>query len=114
MGGGGAARLGHRPRPGRRPPAPRRPAGAPADRERDREGEERDHEREEDFGDSWRTYRERADHIRQTYSWTVPQPPPRAEHWLPLGRDNDQEDHEPHAWPRRRLDEERDSDRDER
>jgi hypothetical protein len=41
------------------------------------EGEERDSEREDDFGDSWRTYRERADHIRQTYGWTMPQPPRR-------------------------------------
>jgi len=111
VGGGGAARLGHRPRPGRRPPAPRRPAGAPADRERDREGEERDHEREEDFGDSWRTYRERADHIRQTYGWRVPQPPPRAENWLPLGRDDDQEHDEPLDRSRRWLGEGRDNER---
>jgi hypothetical protein len=57
----------------------------------DWQGEGRDGEREDDFGDSWRTYRERADHIRQTHGWTVPQPPPRAENWLPLGRDDDQE-----------------------
>jgi hypothetical protein len=42
-----------------------------------------DREREDDFGDGWRTYRERADHLRQTYGWTVPQPPPRAGSWLP-------------------------------
>jgi hypothetical protein len=65
------------------------PPAEPADRERDRQGQERD--REEDFGDSWQTYRERADRLRQTDGWTVPAPPPRAEHWLPLGRDNDQE-----------------------
>jgi hypothetical protein len=57
---------------------------APAERERDREPED-------DFGDSWRTYRERADRIRQTYGWTVPEPPRRAEPWLPLGRDDEQE-----------------------
>jgi hypothetical protein len=53
--------------------------------------EERDSDREDDFGDSWRTYREHADHIRQTHGWTVPQPPPRAENWLPLGGDDDRE-----------------------
>jgi hypothetical protein len=75
--------VGDRPRPGGQPPGARDPPAEPADQERDREPE--------DFGDSWRTYRERADHIRQTYGWTVPQPPPRAEHWLPLGRDDHQE-----------------------
>jgi hypothetical protein len=49
------------------------------------EAEERDREPEEDFGESWRTYRERTDHIRPTHGWTVPEPPPRAGHWLPLG-----------------------------
>jgi hypothetical protein len=68
-----------------------KPPAEPADWERDRQGEGRDREREDDFGDSWRTYRERADHIRQTYGWTVPEPPPGAENWLPLGRDDDQE-----------------------
>jgi hypothetical protein len=66
------------------------PGGRP-----DWQGEERDRAREEDFGDSWHAYRERADHIRQTYGWTVPKPPPRAENWLPSGRDNDQEHDEP-------------------
>jgi hypothetical protein len=80
------------------------PGGRP-----DWQGEERDSEREEDFGDSWRTYRERADHLRQTYGWTVPEPPPRAENWLPLGRDDDQEHGEPPDRSRRWLGEERDS-----
>jgi hypothetical protein len=60
------------------------PDDPPAERERDREPED-------DFSDSWRTYRERADRIRQAYGWRVPEPPPRAEPWLPLGRDDDQE-----------------------
>jgi hypothetical protein len=37
--------------------------------------------------DSWLIYRKRADHIHQTYGWTVPRTPPRAENWLPLGGD---------------------------
>jgi hypothetical protein len=79
------------------------PSAGPADRSRDRQGEERDSEREEDFGNSWRAYRERADHLRQAYGWAVPQPPPRAEHWLPLGRDDDQEHGEPPDRSRRWL-----------
>jgi hypothetical protein len=58
------------------------------DRERDRQSEQRDHD-PEDFGDSWRAYQERAERLRQTYGWTVPQPPPRVEPWLALGRDDD-------------------------
>lgn len=73
--------------------------------------EERDSQREEDFGDSWRSYRERADHIRQTYGWRVPQPPPRAENWLPLGRDDDQEYDEPLDRSRCWLGEGRDNER---
>jgi hypothetical protein len=61
------------------------------DPERDRQEQERDRKPEDDFSDSWNTYRERADRIRRTYGWTVPQPPPRAEPWLPLGRDDHQE-----------------------
>jgi hypothetical protein len=34
-------------------------------------------------------YRVLAHHIRQSYGWTVPEPPPRAQNWLPLGRDDD-------------------------
>jgi hypothetical protein len=52
------------------------PPAEPPDQERDRQGEQRDRE-PEDFGDSWRTYQERPDHIRRTYGWTVPRPPPR-------------------------------------
>jgi hypothetical protein len=66
-----------------RPPATktRRPrAPAAADSSRGWEGEERDRKPEEDFGESWHTYRERTDHIRQTYGCTVPEPPPRVEH----------------------------------
>ena len=85
---------------------PSRPSG-----ERDRQDQERDRESKDDFSDSWRTYRERADHIRQTYGWRVPQPPPLAIHWLPLGRDDDQEHDQPPDPPRRWLGEERDSDR---
>jgi hypothetical protein len=83
------------------------PPDEPADRERDRE-------LEDDFGDSWQTYRERADHIRQTYGWRYPQPPPRAENWLPLGRDDDQDHDQPPDPSRRWLDEERDNDREDR
>jgi hypothetical protein len=61
------------------------------DQERGRQDQERDREPEDSFGDSWRTYRERAEHLRQAYGWTVPEPPPRAEPRLPLGRDDDQE-----------------------
>jgi hypothetical protein len=69
------------------------PGDPPAERERDRHDQEQEREREpeDNFGDSWHSYRERAEHIRWTYGWTVPQPPPRAEPWLPLGRDDDQE-----------------------
>jgi hypothetical protein len=88
--------------------------GEPPGRRPDWQGEERDHDREEDFGDGWRTYRERADHIRQTYGWTVPEPPPRAENWLPLGRDDDQEHDQPPDRSRRWLGEERDRDREDR
>jgi hypothetical protein len=44
------------------------PPAEPPDQERDRQGEQRDRE-PEDFGDSWRTYRQRADHIRRTCGW---------------------------------------------
>jgi hypothetical protein len=70
-------------------------------------------EREDDFGDSWRAYRERADQIRQTYGWTVPKPPPRAENWLPLGGD-DQEHDQPPDRSRRGPGDERDNDREDR
>jgi hypothetical protein len=63
-------------------PRCRRP---PAERERDRQGQEQEHEPEDDFSDSWRAYRERADHLGQTYGWTVLEPTPRAEPWLPRG-----------------------------
>ena len=85
------------------------PPAEPPERQR----EESDSQREEGFSDSWRTYRERADHIRQTYGWRVAEPPPRAENWLPLGRD-DQEHDQPPDRSRRWLDEERDSDREDR
>jgi hypothetical protein len=62
----------------------------PAERARDRQEQQR--EPEADFGDSWRAYQERADDIRQTYGWTVPEPPLRAEPWLPLGRDDQERD----------------------
>jgi hypothetical protein len=90
------------------------PPAEPADRERDRQGEQRDREPQDDFGDSWRTYRERADHIRQTHGWTAPEPPPRAENWLPLGRGDDQEHGEPPDPSRRWRGEERDSDHENR
>jgi len=63
------------------------------DPERDRQEQEpeRHREPEDDFSDSWNTYRERAERIPRTYGWTVRQPPPRAEPWLPLGRDDRQE-----------------------
>jgi hypothetical protein len=77
------------------PAASRQDHGDPpteaADQERDRQEQGRDREPEDDSSDSWRTYRERADRIRQAYDWTVPEPPPRAEPWLPLGRDDSQE-----------------------
>jgi hypothetical protein len=79
----------------------------------DRQGEDRDSQREEDFGDSWHTYRERADHIRQTYGWRVPEPPPRAQNWLPLGGD-DQEHDQPPDRSRRWQGEDRDNDREDR
>jgi hypothetical protein len=43
----------------------------------------------DDYGDSWRAYQERRDHIRDTYGWTVQEPPPRGGgNWLPLGSDD--------------------------
>jgi hypothetical protein len=73
-------------------PAAGRQARDPlAERERDQQDQERDREPEDDFSDNWNTYRERADHIRRTYGWRVPEPPPRAGPWLPLGCDDDQE-----------------------
>jgi hypothetical protein len=71
--------------------AAREPGDPRAEWERDQQDQERDREPKDDFGDSWRTYREPAERIRRTYGWRVPEPPPRAEPWLPLGRDNDQE-----------------------
>jgi hypothetical protein len=82
------------------------------DRERDWQGEEPDRE-PEDLGDSWRAYRERADHIRQTYGWTVPQPP-RATNWLPLGHGDDQEYDQPPDRSRKWSGEDRDARHDER
>jgi hypothetical protein len=47
---------------------------------------------QDDFGDSYRAYTERADHIRQTYGWTEPAPPPPGGgNWLELGRYDDQD-----------------------
>jgi hypothetical protein len=57
----------------------------PADQERDQQ----DREREDDFSDSWQSYRERADRVGRAYGWRVPEPPPWTEPWLPLGRDED-------------------------
>jgi hypothetical protein len=98
---GGAARCGSW-SPTARSPAPRQPSGIvtgrPGARPRAR-GRLRD---------SWRAYRERAEHIRQTYGWPVPQPPPRAEPWLPLGRYDDQEHDQPPYRSWRWLGEERD------
>jgi hypothetical protein len=68
-------------------------AEPPAERGRDGQDQERDREPEDDVSDSWHTYRERAEHIRRTYGWRVPEPPPRATNWLPLGRD-DEQDHD--------------------
>jgi len=65
--------------------AGRQEHGDPPAEPPERQREERDSQREEEFGDSWRAYRERADHIRQTYGWTVPESAPRVEPWLPLG-----------------------------
>jgi hypothetical protein len=89
------------------------PDDPPGDRKRDRQDQERDREPADDFSDSWRTYRERADRIRRAYGWSVPQPPPGAEPWLPLGRDDEQEPDQP-EWSRRRQGEERDDDREDR
>jgi hypothetical protein len=86
----------------------------PAERAGDRHEQKRQREPEDDFGDSWRTYRERAEHIRQTYGWTLPQPPPQAENWLPLGRDDDQEHDEQPDRSRRWLGGDRDGERDDR
>jgi hypothetical protein len=87
------------------------PGDPPAERDQQEQG--RDREPEDDFGDSWRAYRERADHIRQTYGWRVPEPPPRAENWLPLGGD-DQEHGEPPDRSRHWLGGERDGDLEDR
>jgi hypothetical protein len=89
------------------------PPVEPPDRERHRQDRERDREPDE-FGNSWRTYRERAEHIRQAYGWKVPQPPPRAENWLPLGADDDQEHDQPPDRSRRWHGDERDNDRKDR
>jgi hypothetical protein len=89
------------------------PPAGPVDRERDRQDQKRGREPEDDFGDSWHTYRERADRIRQTYGWTAPEPPPRAEPWLPLGHNDDQEYDQPDR-SRRWQGEERDHDREDR
>jgi hypothetical protein len=88
------------------------PLAEPAEQGRDRPRQERDREPEDDFGDSWHTYRERAERIRQTYSWRVPKPP-HAESWLPLGRD-DQEHDQPPDRSRRWQGEERNYDREDR
>jgi hypothetical protein len=94
------------------PAAGRQQPGDPAaERERDQQEQERDREPEDDFSDSWHSYRERAEHIRRTYGWTVPEPPPRAEPWLPLGRNDDQEHDETPDRSRRWLDDERDDER---
>ena len=90
------------------------PGDPPAGQERNRPGQERDREPEDDFSDSWRTYRERAEHLRRAYGWKVPEPPARVEPWLPLGRDGDQEHGEPPDRSRRRLGEERGYDREDR
>jgi hypothetical protein len=89
------------------------PPAESADLERDRWGEEHHREPEDDFSDSWHTYRERADHIRQTYSWKVLKPPSRAEPWLPLGRDDHEQD-EPPDRSHRGHGEDRDDDREDR
>jgi hypothetical protein len=40
----------------------------------------------DDYGDSWHSYKERADHLREVYGWTVSEPQPRGGgNWLPLG-----------------------------
>jgi hypothetical protein len=57
--------------------------------------------------------RERAEHLRRTCGWSVPEPPTPAEPWLALGPD-DQEHDEPPDRSRRWLSEERDSDREDR
>jgi hypothetical protein len=62
------------------------------ERDRPDQEQERDREPEDDFGDSWRTYREHAHQIRHTYGWRVPEPPLRAENWLPLGHDDEERD----------------------
>jgi hypothetical protein len=90
------------------------PPPQPADPECNRQDQKRDRGPEDDFDDSWRTYRERADHIRQTYGWRVPEPPPRATNWLPLGRDGDQEHDELRDRSHRWFCEERHDDREDR
>jgi hypothetical protein len=83
------------------------PGDLPAEQEWDLQEQERQREPEDDFSD----YRERADRIRRTYGWKVPEPPPRAEPWLPLGGAGDQEHDEPPDRSRRWHGQERDSDR---
>ena len=56
----------------------------PAEREHDRQDQKHQREPEDDFGDSWSTYRERAEHLRQAYGWRVSQPT-RATNRLRLG-----------------------------
>jgi hypothetical protein len=90
------------------------PPAEPPDRERDRQDQDRDREPEDDFGDSRRSYRERAEHIRQTFGWTMPEPPPRATNWLPLGRKDDQEHDGPPDRSCRWSGEEGDGDREDR
>jgi hypothetical protein len=90
------------------------PGDPPAERERDRQDQERDREPEDNLGDGWRTRRERADHLRQTYGWRMAEPPPRATNWLPLSGDDDREHDQPPDRPRRWLDEERDNNREDR
>jgi hypothetical protein len=87
------------------------PGDPPAEQERDRPGQECNREPEDDFSDSWRAYRERADRVRRTYGWKVAEPPPRAEPWLPLGGAGDEEHDEPPDRSRRWHGQERDSDR---
>jgi hypothetical protein len=51
----------------------------------------------DDYGDSWRAYKERADHIREVYGWTLPEPPPPGGgHWMEPGRYDD--DHNGGGW----------------
>jgi hypothetical protein len=51
----------------------------------------------DDYGDGWRTYKERADHLREVYGWTRPEPPPPGGgHWMEPGRYDD--DHGGGGW----------------